>query len=128
MTSSSDLPVYAGGPVQSGGDRGHRGDRATGLPFYRATGLPIPFYRFRATDSEEKKMTSSSDLPVYAGDPVQSGGDRGHRGDRAPVLPFYRATGLPIPGPPIPGRPILRKKYSDPKPTRSRLQRSGTQR
>ena len=68
----------------------------TGQPGYRSTGQPVS--RFRATDSEEKKMTSSSDLPVYAGGPVQSGGDRGHRGDRATGLPFYRDTGIPIPG------------------------------
>ena len=76
-------------------------------------------------------MTSSSDLPVYDGDPVQSGGDRGHRGDRAPGQPFYRATGLPIPVSRFRATdsvvPILRKKYSDPKPARSRLQTSGTQ-
>ena len=62
MTSSSDLPVYAGGPVQSGGDRGHRGDRATGIPGYRATGQPIPGHRFRDTDSVTPILRKKKDL------------------------------------------------------------------
>ena len=86
------------------------GNRSTVLPGYRSpdSGPPIPGYRFRATDSEEKKNTSSSDLPVYAGGPVQSGGDRGHRGDRATVLPGYRSTGVARDT--DSGLPILRKK------------------
>ena len=87
MTSSSDLPVYAGDHVQSGGNRG---DRGTVLPGNRATDSRAT--DSRATDSEEKKMTSSSDLPVYAGDPVLPF-------HRSTVPPFYRATDSVVPIP-----------------------------
>ena len=102
MTSSSDLPVYAGGPVQSGGDRGHRGDRATVVPWYRSTGQPIPGNRFRATDSEEKysdpkPARSRLQRPYYGGivcgrDPKTGSGNMGGRPTRVTDPGHHRVT------------------------------------